>query len=98
MDEDLRQAQVFTIEDEQMISLGIISVDQALELDGYSISLGAYKRYTGMTVYNRPQAPILLVGCLAMLFGLVWHFYFRHRDRRQKNTEKPQMDTGSSPA
>jgi len=94
MDEELRQAQVFTIEDEKMISLGIVSEGQALELEGYSISLGAYKRYTGMTVYNRPQAWLLIIGCLAMLFGLVWHFYFRHRDRGRKIGGKEQMDTG----
>lgn len=82
MDEELRQAQVFTIEDGQMIPLGVVSDGQALDLEGYSISLGAYKRYTGMTVYNRPQAWVLIIGCLAMLFGLVWHFYFRHRERK----------------
>ena len=43
------------------------------------------KRYTGLAIYNRPHAPILVIGCLAMLFGLVWHFYFRHRDRKGNN-------------
>ncbi len=33
---------------------------------------------------------MLVIGCLAMLFGLVWHFYFRHRDRSQKNKDKTQ--------
>lgn len=98
MDGDSRQAQLFTIEDGQMIPVGIVSAAQALDLDGYSISLGAYKRYTGLTVYNRPHAWVLVIGCLAMLFGLVWHFYFRHRDRSLKNRGKEQMDTGSSPA
>jgi cytochrome c biogenesis protein ResB len=98
MDEDLRQAQVFTIEDEQMIPLGIVSNEHVLDIDGYTISLGAYKRYTGLTVYNRPHAWVLVIGCLAMMFGLVWHFYFRHRDRSLKNKGKEQMDTGSSPA
>jgi hypothetical protein len=41
-------------------------------------------------VYNRPHAPWLVAGCLAMLFGLVWHFYFRHRDRRQDGKERNQ--------
>ena len=77
--------QIFTIVDEQMTLLGIVSQELAMELNGYSISLGQYKRYTGLSVYNRPQMPILILGCLAMLFGLVWHFYHRHRDRRRKN-------------
>ena len=42
-------------------------------------------RNTQIMAHNRPHAPILVIGCLAMLFGLVWHFYFRHRDRSQKN-------------
>ena len=88
MDEDNRTAQVFTIVDEQMIALGTVSEGQALQLDGYSISLGPYRRYTGLFIYNRPHAPILVIGCLAMLFGLIWHFYHRHRDRSQKNKEK----------
>jgi hypothetical protein len=88
MDKGGRAAEVFTIDDEQMIPLGTISEEQALQLDGYSISLGPYRRYTGLLIYNRPHAPILVLGCLAMLFGLVWHFYHRHRDRSQKNKEK----------
>ncbi len=83
-------AQVFTIDDEKMIPLGVVSREQSLELDGYSVSLGVYKRYTGLAIYNRPHAPILVIGCLAMLFGLVWHFYFRHRDRSQKNKDNTQ--------
>lgn len=75
-------AQVFTIVNEQMTPLGIVSKTQPLELNGHTVTMGAQKRYTGLTIYNRPQAPILLVGCLAMLFGLVWHFYFRHRERK----------------
>jgi len=84
MDAELQQAQVFTMEDGQMVILGIVSAGQPLDLDGYSISLGPYKRYTGMTVYSRPHAPVLVIGCLAMLFGLVWHFYFRHRAPKPK--------------
>ena len=90
MAEELRQAQVFTMQDGQMTTLGVVSDGQPLELDGYSLSLGDYKRYTGITVYNRPHGWLLLSGCLAMLFGLIWHFYFRHRDRREKNREITQ--------
>ena len=97
MDADDLTAQVFTMVEEQMTPLGMISREQSLELNGYSISLGVYKRYTGLAIYNRPHAPILVIGCLAMLFGLVWHFYFRHRDRGRKNRGEEQMDTGSSP-
>lgn len=98
MDNGGLAARVFTIVDAEMMPLGVVSQDRTLELNGYTISLGQYKRYTGLSIYSRPHAPVLLIGCLAMLFGLVWHFYFRHRDRGQKNKEKPQMDTGSSPA
>ena len=81
-------AQVFTFNDEQMILLGVVSKEQSLEVNEYTISLGVIKRYTGLAIYNRPHAPILVIGCLAMLFGLVWHFYFRHRDRSQKYKDK----------
>jgi hypothetical protein len=84
MDADNLTAQVFTIKEEKMIPLGVVSRTQSLEIEGFSISLGEYKRYTGLAIYNRPHAPILVIGCLAMLFGLVWHFYFRHRDRDTK--------------
>lgn len=72
-------AQVFTIEDQQMVPLGIVSRDSELDLDGNRIALGAVKRYTGLSVYNRPHAWVLLLGCILMMTGLVWHFYFRHR-------------------
>jgi hypothetical protein len=94
MDTGVPSVQVFTIADEQMTELGIVSREQTLELNDYSIALGPVKRYTGLFVYNRPHAPILVLGCLAMLFGLVWHFYFRHRDRNPKNKQKTRMDTG----
>ena len=90
MGADKLTAEVFTMVDEQMTPLGVVSQKQALELNGYSISLGQFKRYTGLSIYNRPHAPILVIGCLAMLFGLVWHFYFRHRDRRQKIRDNTQ--------
>jgi len=80
MDSGELTTQVFTIVNEQMTPLGVISQDQALELNGYNISLGQHKRYTGLLIYNRPHGPILFIGCLAMLFGLVWHFYYRHRE------------------
>jgi hypothetical protein len=98
MDAGELSAQVLTMVDEQMTQLGVVSRGQVLEIDGYSVALGKVKRYTGLVIYNRPHAPILVIGCLAMLFGLVWHFYFRHRDRGGKNKGKEQMDTGSSPA
>jgi cytochrome c biogenesis protein ResB len=66
------------------LPLGIITRSQPLELNGVSVSLGDLKRYTGLKIYNRPHAPLLVAGCLAMMFGLIWHFYFRHRDRAHK--------------
>ena len=91
MDAGGLSAQVFTMVDEQMTLLGVVSQEQDLEIDGYSVALGAVKRYTGLFVYNRPHAPILVIGCLAMLFGLVWHFYFRHRDRRVKSRQNSNV-------
>jgi cytochrome c biogenesis protein ResB len=88
MDSGELNAQVFTMKDMQMVPLGTVSREQSLEIDGSSISLGAIKRYTGLHIYDRPHGWVLVVGCLAMLFGLVWHFYFRHRDRGQKGKVK----------
>jgi hypothetical protein len=77
-------AQVFTIRDGQMVPLGMIGEAlPPLELDGFSVSFGKIRRYTGLQVYNRPHAPMLITGSLAIMFGLVWHFYFRHRDRQK---------------
>lgn len=90
MDAGDLSVQVFTMIDEQMTPLGVVSRETDLEMNGYSVELGEVKRYTGMAIYNRPHAPILVIGCLAMLFGLVWHFYFRHRDRGRKNKDKAQ--------
>lgn len=85
MDTGELTAQVFTMVDEQVTPLGVISSEQALEINRHSIALGAVKRYTGLFVYNRPHATVLVIGCLAMLFGLIWHFYHRHRDQGKKN-------------
>ena len=85
MSRETQQAELFTIEDNKMISLGFARKDQPLVIEGYSVSLGEVKRYTGMQVYNRPQEPLLLLGSILMFAGLVWHFYFRHRERKPEN-------------
>jgi hypothetical protein len=92
MDTGELNAQIFTMVDEQMTPLGIVSSEQALEINDHTIALGAVKRYTGLFVYNRPHALVLVIGCLAMLFGLMWHFYHRHRDQGKKNKgNKPHV-------
>ena len=78
------RADFFTIEDDEMIALGVASTEQPLVIDRNSLSIGSIRRYTGMQVYNRPQEPILVGGSVLMFAGLVWHFYFRHRDRRRE--------------
>ena len=81
---------IFTIKDETMTSLGYVSKLQPLVIEGNSIALGSVKRYTGIQVYNRPQEPLLVLGSLLMLVGLVWHFYFRHRKPGHKEEENSQ--------
>jgi hypothetical protein len=79
------KAQVFTRTGEQVELLGVVATGRDLAVEDHSIALGSIKRYTGLAIYNRPHAPVLVAGCLVMLFGLVWHFYFRHRDRKTRD-------------
>jgi hypothetical protein len=81
---ETQEAEFFAIEDETMTSLGFVRREEPLLIDGNSLSLGPVKRYTGMQVYNRPQEPILVLGSILMFIGLVGHFYFRHRERKQE--------------
>jgi len=83
MDRGEKFAQVMQREDDQVTVLGIVGEESVVELDGYTISMGDIRRYTGLVVYNRPHAPMLVAGSVILLFGLLWHFYFRHRDRRR---------------
>jgi cytochrome c biogenesis protein ResB len=69
---------------EQIVSLGAVTTDTPLTIEGASVRLGAVRQYTGAKVYNRPQEPVLVAGSALMFLGLVWHFYFRHRDRRRE--------------
>ena len=79
-----RQAEIFTIEGDELRTYGNATQEQALEVEGHQVTLGAVKRYTAMQVYNRPQEPVLVLGSVLMFLGLVWHFYFRHRDRKRE--------------
>lgn len=88
MDTGELAAQIFSIIDGQVTQLGLLRQDQTLEIEGYAFSLGVCKRYTALSIYNRPHAPVLVIGCLAMLAGLLWHFYFRHRGRSKKHKGK----------
>ena len=78
------EIELFTMEKDNVVSLGFVGTDQPLTVGGYEVALGAVKRYTGIQVYNRPQEPILVLGSVLMFLGLVWHFYFRHRDRKRE--------------
>ena len=84
------EAEIFIVEDAKMNSLGVLRREQPLEIDGNRLSLGKIGRFTGMQVYNRPQEPLLVLGSILMFAGLVWHFYFRHRERKHK--EKRDSD------
>lgn len=89
---DSQEAELFTIEDNKMTSLGFARQEQVLMIDGYAVSLGLVRRYTGMQVYNRPQEPLLVLGSILMFIGLLWHFYFRHQQRKQE----AMGDTGNA--
>ena len=78
------ELEIFTKEGEALASLGTASSGQPVSLDGFEISVGPVRRYTAMQVYNRPHEPVLVLGSALMCLGLVWHFYFRHRDRRRE--------------
>ncbi len=69
---------------ERVATLGVVADNQPLAVGRTSVMLGAARRYTGAQVYSRPQEPILVGGSVLMFLGLVWHFYFRHRDRRRE--------------
>jgi hypothetical protein len=87
-----KKVQVFTIEDGQQKALGVIKQDEPLELDGFTLAIGEIKRYTGFKAYHRPQMPVLFVGCMVTLAGLLWHFYHRSRTR----TWKRNMGAGNA--
>ena len=78
------EVEMLAREGEQMASLGTVAEDRPLAIAGGNVSLGAVRRYTAMQVYSRPQEPVLVWGCVLMFAGLVWHFYFRHRDRKRE--------------
>ncbi|MDH3400932.1 MAG: cytochrome c biogenesis protein ResB [Chromatiales bacterium] len=81
---ETREIEIFSMEDGEIVSLGFARSDQSLPVNGYQVALGPVKRYTSIQVYNRPQGPVLVLGSILMFAGLVWHFYFRHRDRRKE--------------
>jgi cytochrome c biogenesis protein ResB len=84
MEEDEPQVGVFSKEGDELISLGLLGPGASLEIGGYNLAMGSIRRYTGLKVYHRPEEGILLIGTAMMFLGLVWHFYFRHRDRRRE--------------
>lgn len=84
-----QSVQIFIFENETRESPGFVSKNASLEIDGYIISLGEYKRYTGLVVYHRPQMPLLLLGCFTMLAGLVWHFYHTSKTRVREKIGRP---------
>lgn len=82
--ESVDAAELLTRDGDQLVSLGIVTRTDSVTVNDYRVSLGAVRGYTGMQVYSRPQDPVLVWGSILMFVGLVWHFYFRHRDRRRE--------------
>jgi cytochrome c biogenesis protein ResB len=78
------EVEILERDGEQIASLGIVAEGRPLVIGEASVALGPVRKYTGAQVYNRPQEPILVWGSVLMFAGLVWHFYFRHRDRRRE--------------
>ena len=87
MSGDAPEVDIFTKEGDAVTSLGTVMEGRSLMLDGYEVSLGPVMRYTGIQVYSRPQESLLVLGSILMFAGLVWHFYFRHRDRKKEERE-----------
>jgi hypothetical protein len=75
-----QSVQVFTLEQGQPALLGTLMEDEILESGRDRIRLGAFRRYTGLAVYDRPHLALLVIGTLMMMLGLIWHFYHRYRD------------------
>ena len=84
---EVQVVEIFALVDDEPTSLGFVDRGQALKLEGHSLALGPVKQYMALQVYNRPQEPMLVLGSLLMLAGLLWHFYFRHREQRPKEGE-----------
>ncbi|MFC1701667.1 hypothetical protein ACFL1J_02835 [Pseudomonadota bacterium] len=76
----VRQAQLLKMVEGQPQIMGSIGPGETLELNGHQFRLGGFRRYTGMSLYDRPHMPLLILGSLLMLGGLIWHFYHRYRD------------------
>ena len=78
------EVEILARDGDEIASLGVVAEGRPLEVGETSVALGPVRQYTGAQVYNRPQEPILVWGSVLMFAGLVWHFYFRHRDRRRE--------------
>ena len=78
------EIEILAREGEEIATLGVVADGRSLAIGEASVALGPVRKYTAAQVYNRPQEPILLSGSVLMFAGLVWHFYFRHRDRRRE--------------
>lgn len=76
----VRQVQLLKLVDGQPQVAGSVGPGETLDLDDHQIWLDGFRRYTGMSLYNRPHMPLLIIGSLMMLGGLIWHFYHRYRD------------------
>ncbi|MBD3649434.1 MAG: cytochrome c biogenesis protein ResB [Pseudomonadales bacterium] len=74
-----QSVQIFAVSETESMVIGTVSPQEPFEIDGNSIALGPFKRYTGVHVYRRPQTPILILGCIISLAGLAWHYYHKLR-------------------
>jgi len=84
---EVGEAELFTREGEEVVSLGFAGPGEPVSVAGHEVSLGPVKRYTSAQVYNRPQEPVLVAGSVLMFAGLLWHFYFRYRDRKREGKD-----------
>lgn len=80
-DDAEQKAELFSIEDDRPVPVGVVTQTQPVQIGAYEVRLGVTKPYTGLHIYTRPQEPLLIFGSILMFVGLVWHFYFRHRER-----------------
>ena len=73
-------AQILTMKNGKPEVLDVLEPGGHLQIGQSQVRLGEFRPYTSISVYNRPHMPLLVIGSLMMLAGLMWHFYHRYRD------------------
>ena len=71
----------------RLIARELVAIGEPIIIDDYSVTVSGLSRYGTFRIAVAPAIPIMFLGMMLMLIGVLWRSLFRRHDVRVWETE-----------